>query len=173
MGQCIGQSGDNVEAGLKGSRKWDCEKSMENHAINCSTKVWLLPNSQHLFFNTKNSVTPLYQYLDTTREQLGNSQGCLSADEHSWIVSCRVRWSSTPETVLAPGFIPWFLFVGSRCLWGRRKDAMNSCNTRERAGLISTQTCTHLRAGQQQMCFNGLWSSLSHSLQCSHCLNNH
>lgn len=64
-----------------------------------------LPNSQHLFANTSNSVSSsLYQYLDPTNKQLSSSQGCLCADEHSWIVSCRGRWSSTPEPVLALGF---------------------------------------------------------------------
>lgn len=164
MGQCIGQNGNNVEAALKGSRKWGCEKSMENHVINCSTKVWLLPNSQHLFFNTSNLVNSLYQYLDTTSEQLGNRQGCLSADEHSWIVSCRARWSSTPETVLAlvlfpvsgrgaseaTGRMPWRT---AAVLESRVNQHPNLSPPQGNNKCVFISSCT----------LDGLWSSLSHS----------
>lgn len=171
MGQCIGQNGDNVEAGLKGSREWDCEKSMENHVINCSTRVWLLPISQHLFFNTSNLVTSLYhQYLDTTSEQLRSS---LSADEHSWIVSCRARnsrnWVLFPVSAPGRGLMPVGYVVVPLRLQG-------GCRIRERAGLISTQTCTLPRAGNNKCAatssLDGLWSSLSHSFLCSLCLRN-
>lgn len=103
MGQCIGQNGDHVELACKAVGNG----TVRNPWRIMSLTIANLTNAQHLFFNTSNSITSsLYQYLDTTREQLRSIQGCLSANERSWIVSCRARWSSTPETVLALGFVP-------------------------------------------------------------------
>lgn len=108
MAWYVGPNGNNVEAGLKGNKESDCQKSTENHVISCSTKVWLLPNSQHLFFNTSNLVMfCLHQYLESTREQLSNSLSCLSADGHSWIVPYRTRSGEAPLQEL---FWPWALF---------------------------------------------------------------
>lgn len=102
--------GRMVITGLKGSREWDCEKSMKNCVINCSTRARLSPNSQHLFFNTTNLVTSLYHQYFTTSEQLRGSLGCLSAGEHSWIVSCRTRnsrnWVLFPVSASGRGLMP-------------------------------------------------------------------
>lgn len=158
---------------------------MENHVISCSTEVWLLPYSQHLFFNTSNLVTSsLHQYLEWTREP--ELPFCRCAR-----LGCALQgqeWrSSPPGTVLSLSFIPYASRregadssgMSSWCLWASREGAVKkSCDTSERAGLIYTQTWTSPRAGKQQRRFHfptATWMSCGpacHSLLCSYCLSN-
>lgn len=145
---------------LKGSNERDCHMSVERHVAKCSTKVWLLPNSERLFFNISNAVTSSpHQYLESTREQWRSSLSCVSADVHSWRVPYRARNGEAPlQGLFQPGALfplpaaerglVIFQGISSWSLWASREDV---CSAGERAGLICTPTHTpaHVRTGQQ------------------------